>query len=151
MSTELNTLRSMLATAESNLEAHKTRLEEYREDFDADPQPDTLAQIKRTEARIANEEIRITALEFAVNALASAEDATEPLTHTHTLELTLSDLAEAGLEGLNDALDTSLQAEDSPHEAVDISYKVIGCVPGHETSEGSVLIEATYTDAATSE
>lgn len=75
MSTNLDTLRSMLSTAKSDQEANKARLAQYREDYRVDPWEDTAAQIKRMETRLWSGEIRINALEYAVNTVASVEDA----------------------------------------------------------------------------
>lgn len=81
MSTELDTLRSMLSTAKSDQTSLRHRLADLKKDFKADPWEDTAAQIKRTETRLWSGEIRIKALEYAVNVVASHEDApdTDPV------------------------------------------------------------------------
>lgn len=65
----LDTLRSMLATALSTFQHDSERLQEYRNDYDEDRQPDTAAQIKRTERKIEAGTARIDALEYAIRKL----------------------------------------------------------------------------------
>lgn len=45
-------LESMCDTAINDIVSFKARIKELQEDYNADPQPDTAAQIKRTEARL---------------------------------------------------------------------------------------------------
>lgn len=66
---EVDTLRSMLLSAKLTFQHDTERLREYREDFSGDPQPDTAAQIKRTEKKLESGAARIVALEFAVSKL----------------------------------------------------------------------------------
>lgn len=46
-------LEAMLDTAISDVVSFKQRLTDYRNDFNADPSPDTAAQIARIEVRLA--------------------------------------------------------------------------------------------------
>jgi hypothetical protein len=74
MSTELDTLKALLETTKSDVEGHRARLVNYREDYRLDPAEDTAAMVRRTEAKIAKGEANIKALEYAVDKLTVVED-----------------------------------------------------------------------------
>ena len=65
----LGTVQSMLANEKADKAHNEKRLKDYEDDFSADPQNDTAAQIDRTKRKITNNAIRIEALEYAVKSL----------------------------------------------------------------------------------
>jgi outer membrane murein-binding lipoprotein Lpp len=61
------TLWSMFETAVSDVSSFKRRIAELEEDFNADPSPDTAAQIERTKARLEKRVREAAALAIATN------------------------------------------------------------------------------------
>lgn len=62
------------------------------------------------------------------------------MTKTHRLELTLDDLLLMdGMEGMNEALDVSMESAGLSEIATDISYTVVS------VTDGVLTVEATYT------
>lgn len=78
MSAQLETLKSMLSSAQSTLAHDTTRLEEYEQDHVSHSYAeDTAALIRRTEQKLLAGQARITALEYAVAVIGAVEAATE--------------------------------------------------------------------------